>query len=64
MTVSENLAYGRPDATHEEIVAAAEAANAHEFISCLPDGYDTVVGERGATLSGGEKQRLSIARRF
>ncbi|HKP17028.1 MAG TPA: ABC transporter ATP-binding protein [Gaiellaceae bacterium] len=64
MTVAENIAYGRPEASHDEIVAAAEAANAHEFISRLPEGYDTVVGERGATLSGGEKQRLSIARAF
>jgi len=64
LSVAENIAYGRPDATQEEIVAAAQAANAHEFVSRLPDGYDTVVGERGATLSGGEKQRLSIARAF
>jgi ATP-binding cassette subfamily B protein len=63
-TVAENIAYGRPDAHRDEIVAAAEAANADEFIRALPDGYDTVIGERGATLSGGEKQRLSIARAF
>jgi ATP-binding cassette, subfamily B, bacterial len=63
-TLAENIAYGRPDATHEEIVAAAVAANADDFIRQLPEGYDTVVGERGATLSGGEKQRLSIARAF
>jgi ATP-binding cassette subfamily B protein/subfamily B ATP-binding cassette protein MsbA len=63
-TVAENIAYGRPDATREAIVAAAEAANAHEFIMRLPEGYDSVIGERGATLSGGEKQRLSIARAF
>ncbi len=62
LTVAENIAYGRPDASREEIVAAAVAANADEFIRGLPDGYDTVVGERGATLSGGEKQRLAIAR--
>jgi ATP-binding cassette, subfamily B, bacterial len=63
-TIAENIAFGRPDATREEIVAAAEAANAHAFIEGLANGYDTVVGERGATLSGGEKQRLSIARAF
>jgi ATP-binding cassette subfamily B protein/subfamily B ATP-binding cassette protein MsbA len=62
LTIAENIAYGRPDATREEIVAAAVAANADRFIKRLPEGYDTVVGERGATLSGGEKQRLSIAR--
>jgi ATP-binding cassette subfamily B protein/subfamily B ATP-binding cassette protein MsbA len=64
MSIADNIAYGRPDASREEIVAAAEAANAHAFIARLPDGYDTRVGERGATLSGGEKQRLSIARAF
>jgi ATP-binding cassette subfamily B protein len=64
LTIAENIAYGRPDASIEQIVAAARAANAHDFISRLPDGYDTLVGERGATLSGGEKQRLSIARAF
>jgi ATP-binding cassette subfamily B protein len=63
-TVAENIALGRPDAPREQILAAARAANAHEFIEGLPDGYDTMVGERGATLSGGEKQRLSIARAF
>jgi ATP-binding cassette subfamily B protein/subfamily B ATP-binding cassette protein MsbA len=62
LTVAENIAYGRPEATREEIVAAAVAANADQFIRRLPQGYDTVIGERGATLSGGEKQRLSIAR--
>jgi ATP-binding cassette, subfamily B, bacterial len=64
ITIAENIALGRPDAPREEIVAAAEAANVHAFIEGLPDGYDTLVGERGATLSGGEKQRLSIARAF
>jgi len=63
-TIAENIALGRPDAPREQVLAAARAANAHEFIERLPDGYDTAVGERGATLSGGEKQRLSIARAF
>ncbi len=63
-TIAENIAFGRPEAAREEVIAAAEAANAHQFIERLPKGYDTVVGERGATLSGGEKQRLSIARAF
>ena len=63
-TIADNIALGRPDAPREQIVAAARAANAHQFIERLPDGYDTLVGERGATLSGGEKQRLSIARAF
>ena len=62
ITIAENIAYGRPDATRGEIEAAAIAANAHDFIGRLPEGYDTLVGERGATLSGGERQRLSIAR--
>ena len=61
-TVAENLAYGRPDATHAQVVAAAKAAFAHDFITRLPDGYDTRVGPRGHGLSGGERQRLSIAR--
>jgi ATP-binding cassette subfamily B protein len=61
-TVAENVAYGRPDATRQEIVAAARAARAHEFILRLPNGYDSLVGERGQTLSGGERQRISIAR--
>jgi ABC-type multidrug transport system fused ATPase/permease subunit len=64
MTIRENIAYGRPDAGDDEILQASQAANAHDFITRLPDGYDTEVGERGATLSGGEKQRLSIARAF
>ena len=58
----ENLIYGRPDATDEQLVAAAQAANAHGFIAKLPDGYDTILGERGVNLSGGQRQRLSIAR--
>jgi ATP-binding cassette subfamily B protein len=61
-TIADNIAYGKPDATREEIVAAARAANAHEFILRLPHGYDSMVGERGQTLSGGERQRISIAR--
>ena len=61
-TAAENLAYGRPDATHAQIVAAAKAAFAHDFIARLPNGYDTRVGPRGHGLSGGERQRLSIAR--
>ena len=64
LTIRENIAYGRPDASEFEIVAAAKAAGAHDFIARLPEGYHTEVGERGATLSGGEKQRLSIARAF
>ena len=61
-TVAENIAYGKPDATRAEIVAAARAAHAHEFILRLPQGYDSLVGERGQGLSGGERQRISIAR--
>uniref|UniRef100_A0A7C4LNN0 ABC transporter ATP-binding protein n=1 Tax=Schlesneria paludicola TaxID=360056 RepID=A0A7C4LNN0_9PLAN len=61
-TIAENIAYGRPQATRQEIMAAARAARAHEFILQLPDGYDSVVGERGQALSGGERQRISIAR--
>jgi ATP-binding cassette subfamily B protein len=61
-TVAENIAYGRPDATREEIELAARRAQAHDFIMALPDGYDTRVGERGLTLSGGQRQRVAIAR--
>jgi ATP-binding cassette subfamily B protein len=61
-TVRENIAYGRRDATFEQIVAAAKAARAHDFIMAMPKGYDTVVGERGVNLSGGQKQRVAIAR--
>jgi len=61
-TIAENIAYGKPDATRDEIVAAARAAHAHEFILRLPHGYDSLVGERGQGLSGGERQRISIAR--
>jgi len=61
-TIAENIAYGKPDATREEIIEAARAARAHEFILRLPDGYDSIVGERGQTLSGGERQRIAIAR--
>jgi ATP-binding cassette subfamily B protein len=61
-TIAENIAYGKPDASRQEIVAAARAAHAHEFILRLPHGYDSLVGERGQGLSGGERQRISIAR--
>jgi ATP-binding cassette, subfamily B, bacterial len=64
VSIAENIAYGRPEASRAEIEAVARAANAHQFIEQLPQGYDTVIGERGATLSGGERQRLSIARAF
>jgi ATP-binding cassette subfamily B protein len=61
-SVKENIAYGKPEATDEEIIAAAKAANVHEFAMEFPDGYDTLIGERGVTLSGGQRQRVAIAR--
>ncbi len=63
-TISENIQYGKPGATREEVIEAAKNANAHEFIMAFPDGYDTDIGQRGIKLSGGQKQRLSIARVF
>jgi len=62
VSIAENIAYGRPDASARDIEAAARAANAHEFITKLPEGYSTVIGERGYTLSGGQRQRIAIAR--
>ena len=61
-TVRDNILFGRPGATEEEMIRAAQVANAHEFIMQLPDGYDTMIGERGVKLSGGQRQRLAIAR--
>jgi ABC-type multidrug transport system fused ATPase/permease subunit len=61
-TVHENIAYARPDASRDDVIAAARAAQADGFIASLPDGYDTLVGERGLTLSGGQRQRIAIAR--
>jgi ATP-binding cassette, subfamily B, multidrug efflux pump len=61
-TVRDNIRYGRPEATEEEVIAAARAAQAHDFIASFPDGYDTLVGQRGVNLSGGQKQRIAIAR--
>ena len=63
-TIYDNILYGCPDATPEEVVAAAKNANAHDFIMAFPDGYETDIGQRGIKLSGGQKQRLSIARVF
>src|SRR5439155_13045910 len=63
-SIAENIAYARPGASEEEIIAAAKAANVHEFIRRLPEGYAATVGERGMRLSGGERQRISIARAF
>jgi ATP-binding cassette subfamily B protein len=61
-SIKDNIAYGRPEASLEEVIAAAKAANGHDFIVNFPDGYDTYVGERGQRLSGGERQRIAIAR--
>src|SRR3546814_2784231 len=61
-TVRANIAYGRPDATEDEIVAAARSAAAHDFIMALPEGYETLVGEQGLRLSGGQRQRIAIER--
>ena len=61
-TIRDNIRYGRPEATDEEVIAAAKAAQAHDFITEFPDGYDTVLGQRGVNLSGGQKQRIAIAR--
>jgi ATP-binding cassette subfamily B protein len=61
-TIRDNIRYGRPEASHEEVVAAAQMAQAHDFISRFPDGYDSIVGQRGVNLSGGQKQRIAIAR--
>jgi ATP-binding cassette subfamily B protein len=63
-TIAENIAYGRPEAARQEVIEAARAANAHDFIMDLPDGYETLVGERGMRLSGGERQRIALARAF
>ena len=61
-TIHDNIVFGKPDATEEEVTEAAKAAQAHNFIMSFPDGYDTRVGQRGVTLSGGQKQRIAIAR--
>lgn len=63
-SISDNIRFGRPDASQEEVEAAAQKAQAHEFITSFPEGYDTVIGQRGVTLSGGQRQRLAIARAF
>ena len=61
-SIRDNIAYGKPDATEEDVIVAAKAAQAHDFITALPDGYKVLVGERGVGLSGGQKQRVAIAR--
>mgnify|MGYP002065357606 CR=1 FL=1 len=63
-TIRDNIRYGRPEATEEQVVAAARAAQAHDFITGFPEGYETVVGERGVMLSGGQRQRIALARAF
>ncbi|RMH34748.1 MAG: ATP-binding cassette domain-containing protein [Nitrospirae bacterium] len=63
-SIAENIAYGKPDATADEIEAAAKQAHIHEWIVTLPDGYDTVIGEQGCTMSGGQRQRICLARAF
>ncbi len=63
-SIAENIAFGNPQATREEIIAAAKAAQAHDFIMAFKDGYETVVGQRGVTLSGGQRQRIALARAF
>ena len=64
MSIRDNILYGKPDSTNNEVIEAAKAAAAHDFINELPDKYNTVVGEKGYSLSGGQKQRISIARAF
>src|SRR5690606_1244012 len=63
-TIADNIRFGKPDATMDEVIEAAKKAQAHDFIMSFPEGYDTVVGQRGVTLSGGQRQRLAIARAF